>query len=1177
MWRIWTFSLALGAAASSVAPARAQAIAEPNRYYGLADADFRAELTRLIERIEKPSTDDSYGGKLQGHVVAALKLGDSWPGNPLSILDPDYERLAYILINKRTDTFAPDKPLIAFGRMIFERRLAAQLALSPYPEKDIAATVSAIGFALSNEDREDEIADLFKRSRLVVEPFAGRADSASISVVSWYTTALLKGGDADRAIGLSKAAFATAMRSGDAKLIRMAGAVLLNNLRDAERSAEAIAHLDEWAKLAGPDPRFAESLADVRIDLLADARRFAEAEKQLRPIVDDAAQKQSARAVAFERLAKIYRLQKRWNELRQLIDQGVQSGEPFVRHGYGRMGNEQVRLLIATGQVAQAQALLKTALDTGGFDAWDRRFADESFELLAAVPETPALAEIRQRRREFKTELAKTRIAELEFAIREIMGNRIQGILSGDYPLHRFEEAERLTARLDRLLTEHPEIKQFRWRPAYVRGAIALTRGQWAEAFAQQKLASLAESPRSGNGECVEIVTLHSIVKPKAAPLAAVEARCAGQIEIDSRRREETPALRAIVSGVAAMAEPGAEGFALDAVTAGLSLIDGKKGDIRLPEENSRNELSNDRELRKLGRAVFADALWVISRGRAGVKELEQVYTGFQSGMLDVSADAIAVSFAGNTGDAIRPGLGALTREYLDLAENVRSVPRRRPPQITTCPPGGCGKIPPEQAAAERMRFEREEADHAAMIAKRDARLSEVRAILDRDFPDFYAMISPAPLDLAETRAALKPDEAVLLITPTFRGTHVVAIDHSQALWKRSALKDDYVSKVVTRLMWDVGAKTNVPDAVMQRWEKDAGEGYPYARTPAYELYRELIEPALPVLAGKKRVFISTGGSLAALPFGILVAAKPAGSDGDPDALRATEWLADKFAIIRLPSIHSLKLLRGKQARRESELRFTGFGDPVLRGSLQSRGTGRVKGLRRGMPDIEIPPDLPVPDQVRTLSRLNGTTRELTMMRDELKQVGDAEIRLAAAATEPALFAADLRRTSILAFATHGLMAGGLPGVKEAALVMTPPKSETPKDDGVVTASEIAALKLDADWVILSACNTATSGTIGEAAPGFSALVNSFFFAGARSVLASHWYVDDEIAALLSVDAIKRRRADPGLTRAEALQQAMRAIRMNKSKDGTDDEGRVTTWAHPAAWAPFSIIGDVAE
>jgi CHAT domain-containing protein len=92
-----------------------------------------------------------------------------------------------------------------------------------------------------------------------------------------------------------------------------------------------------------------------------------------------------------------------------------------------------------------------------------------------------------------------------------------------------------------------------------------------------------------------------------------------------------------------------------------------------------------------------------------------------------------------------------------------------------------------------------------------------------------------------------------------------------------------------------------------------------------------------------------------------------------------------------------------------------------------------------------------------------------------------------------------------LHFATHGTIAGEIEGASEPGLILTPPKAQSDVDDGYLSASEVAGLKLDAEWVILSACNTAAGGF--EKAEALSGLARAFFYAGARALLVSHWGV----------------------------------------------------------------------
>ena len=148
-------------------------------------------------------------------------------------------------------------------------------------------------------------------------------------------------------------------------------------------------------------------------------------------------------------------------------------------------------------------------------------------------------------------------------------------------------------------------------------------------------------------------------------------------------------------------------------------------------------------------------------------------------------------------------------------------------------------------------------------------------------------------------------------------------------------------------------------------------------------------------------------------------------------------------------------------------------------------------------------------------------------------------------------------------FATHGLLAGQLSGTTEPGLILTPPVEATEEDDGYLSAGEIAALKLEADWVILSACNTAGAG--GESgAEALSGLARAFFYAQARALIVSHWEVDSDATVKLITAAVGALAKEPAIGRGEALRQAMLAL---------IDQGEPQQ-AHPAYWAPFVVVGE---
>lgn len=136
----------------------------------------------------------------------------------------------------------------------------------------------------------------------------------------------------------------------------------------------------------------------------------------------------------------------------------------------------------------------------------------------------------------------------------------------------------------------------------------------------------------------------------------------------------------------------------------------------------------------------------------------------------------------------------------------------------------------------------------------------------------------------------------------------------------------------------------------------------------------------------------------------------------------------------------------------------------------------------------------------------------------------------------------------------------------EPGLLLTPPEKGTneasalERDDGFLTASEIAALNLDSEWVILSACNTA--GGAGEKTEALSGMARAFFYAGGRSLLVSHWAVDSQATVKLVTGAFPALARDPDTPHAEMMRQSMLAL----VKAGGQE-------AHPAFWAPFVVVG----
>jgi CHAT domain-containing protein len=179
------------------------------------------------------------------------------------------------------------------------------------------------------------------------------------------------------------------------------------------------------------------------------------------------------------------------------------------------------------------------------------------------------------------------------------------------------------------------------------------------------------------------------------------------------------------------------------------------------------------------------------------------------------------------------------------------------------------------------------------------------------------------------------------------------------------------------------------------------------------------------------------------------------------------------------------------------------------------------------------------------------------------------DINLGPMASETTVKQTKLDDYRVVYFATHGLVAGEVRNFAklkaEPALALTIPEKATELDDGLLTASEVAQLKLNADWVVLSACNTAAEGNPG--AEALSGLARAFFYAGARSLVVSHWEVDSEATVQLMTGMFKASAEHPNLSHAEALRDSILSM-IDKAKSEDD--------LHPRIWAPFVVVGEPA-
>ena len=204
------------------------------------------------------------------------------------------------------------------------------------------------------------------------------------------------------------------------------------------------------------------------------------------------------------------------------------------------------------------------------------------------------------------------------------------------------------------------------------------------------------------------------------------------------------------------------------------------------------------------------------------------------------------------------------------------------------------------------------------------------------------------------------------------------------------------------------------------------------------------------------------------------------------------------------------------------------------------------------------------------LSSLPDTREEILAIGSALGASASLDTFFGNRANRTNVLGADLKHRRVVAFATHGLVAGDLPGLDQPALALAPPAGKG-IEDGLLKLEDILKLSLDADLVVLSACNTAAAD--GNGAEAVSGLGRGFFYAGARAVLATHWPVETASARELVTRLFERYAADGKLTRAKALRLAM--IELIDKGVALDERGKPEySYAHPAFWAPYALYGD---
>lgn len=456
-------------------------------------------------------------------------------------------------------------------------------------------------------------------------------------------------------------------------------------------------------------------------------------------------------------------------------------------------------------------------------------------------------------------------------------------------------------------------------------------------------------------------------------------------------------------------------------------------------------------------------------------------------------------------------------------------------------------------------------ADVESLKAERNS----VKKEIENRFPEYFDLVEPKPITVARTSKILKPNE--VLVTWYFgeRKSYVWAI-HASGLHGHSTL--DLTKADVSR------------DVERMRKALDPGvasvdEIPPFDVGLAHRFYNQLIRPVEKSLDGKDLLISIPHASLGQLPISTFITApmkQPARGAASFEAYRSAAWLVRRIAISQLPSVNALAALRSDAKRQSQSQSFIAFADPYFSADqakqkisqpatqLATRGIPlKLRNAPRtaGVSSAELALLPPLPDtslEVLEIGQVLGAKRE--------------DIHLHEQASVKQVMQTDFSNKSIVMFSTHGLIPGELDGLTQPALALSSPEVTGEKDsDGLLTMDRILELKLNADWVVLSACNTASSDGNSEAVSG---LGRAFFYAGARALLVSNWPVDTVASRQLMTDLFKRQGASSGISKPEALRQAMLEVADKGAYRDAKSKAIGYAYAHPLFWAPFVIVGD---
>ena len=434
-------------------------------------------------------------------------------------------------------------------------------------------------------------------------------------------------------------------------------------------------------------------------------------------------------------------------------------------------------------------------------------------------------------------------------------------------------------------------------------------------------------------------------------------------------------------------------------------------------------------------------------------------------------------------------------------------------------------------------------------VRQLQARIDEGELKMQDRFPKYARLVARKPVDAERISERLQADEGLLYFSHAGDKGYTFLMHQGRLKLHAVRLSHEELRRKIAALR----AGLTLDGDKLRSFDTDS----------AHALYRDLVGSLLDDPGRIRRLVVIPTGPLLSFPPEVLVSTTP-GKKGK------TAWLARRFAISVVPDVRALMNLRGIDKSAITASGFLGVGNPKFAAHAISKATDRQESgpgpKNRGLHIVVSSQNFAsgacgenwnVRAQVAQLAPLPESADEVRIMSAALG-ASKGKLLLEEKATKSELRKAGLGTKEIIAFATHGLLPEDLYCESEPSLALAPGSPGDPQDDGLLRASEIAVMRLQASLVILSACNTAgADGQLGG--ESLSGLVRAFFYAGARNVLATHWPIASQPTVKLTTGMVRKRAM--GLSWSDALRESKVQMMDNPET------------SHPFFWGAFSLVG----